>query len=96
MGKGRDRKKFSEIDIDILGGYASSLINNLIKLREVINDEIKEKNMDELYFKIELPLIKVLMNMEYEGFKINKKYLEDLKVELSNEVDDSVDRKSVV
>ena len=88
LGKGRDRKKFSEIDIDILGGYASSLINNLIKLREVINDEIKEKNMDELYFKIELPLIKVLMNMEYEGFKINKKYLEDLKVELSNEVDE--------
>ena len=78
----------SSIDIDILGGYASSLINNLIKLREVINDEIKEKNMDELYFKIELPLIKVLMNMEYEGFKINKKYLEDLKVELSNEVDE--------
>ena len=88
LGKGRDRKKFSEIDMDILGGYASSLINNLIKLREVINDEIKEKNMDELYFKIELPLIKVLMNMEYEGFKINKKYLEDLKVELSNEVDE--------
>lgn len=88
LGKGRDRKKFSEIDIDILGGYASSLINNLIKLREVINDEIKEKNMDELYFKIELPLIKVLMNMEYEGFKINKKYLENLKVELSNEVDE--------
>ena len=88
LGKGRDRKKFSEIDMDILGGYASSLINNLIKLREVINDEIKEKNMDELYFKIELPLIKVLMNMEYESFKINKKYLEDLKVELSNEVDE--------
>ncbi len=88
LGKGRDRKKFSEIDMDILGGYASSLINNLIKLREVINDEIKEKNMDELYFKIELPLIKVLMNMEYEGFKINKKYLENLKVELSNEVDE--------
>ena len=88
LGKGRDRKKFSEIDMDILGGYASSLINNLIKLREVINDEIKEKNIDELYFKIELPLIKVLMNMKYEGFKINKKYLEDLKVELSNEVDE--------
>ena len=88
MGKGKDRKKFSEIDLDILGGYASSLINNLIKLREVINDEIKEKNMNELYFKIELPLIKVLMSMEYEGFKINKKYLEDLKVELSNEVDE--------
>lgn len=88
LGKGKDRKKFSEIDLDILGGYASSLINNLIKLREVINDEIKEKNMNELYFKIELPLIKVLMSMEYEGFKINKKYLEDLKVELSNEVDE--------
>jgi len=40
--------------------------------------EIKKENMDELFNDIEMPLINVLTDMEYNGIHVDKKVLEDM------------------
>ncbi|MHC1683543.1 MAG: DNA polymerase I [Clostridiaceae bacterium] len=43
----------------------------LPKLYKVQFDKIKELNMENLFYNLEMPLVKILSSMEVEGFKIN-------------------------
>jgi len=44
-------------------------------------DALKQKNMDKLYYDLELPLIQVLVSMEEAGFKLDTKLLNTLGLE---------------
>ncbi|KHD35101.1 DNA polymerase I [Clostridium acetobutylicum] len=59
-------------DIKIKEVYVMDKIYNKLK------DKIKEYDMDELYYKVELPLIEVLSSMESEGFKVEKNKLQQI------------------
>lgn len=54
--------------------YASCLLFSCENLKQ----KIKEFDMENLYYNIELPLISVLFNMEQNGFKIDTKELDNL------------------
>lgn len=59
------------------------------KLKDVysiLKDKIKDENMEELYYKVEHPLIYVLSSMESLGFNINKEMLDDLAVKFKEEI----------
>lgn len=49
---------------------------------------LKENQLDFVYYDIELPLIRILMEMEECGFKINKEKLENLDCEFCSMIDD--------
>ena len=57
------------------------------KLIEPMHQMIKEAEMDELYSDVELPLLSVLADMEYTGFKVDKEMLEKLGQEFSSQID---------
>ena len=42
--------------------------------------------MEELYYKVEHPLIFVLSSMESLGFNVNKEMLDDLEVKFKEEI----------
>lgn len=52
----------------------------------ILKDKIKDENMEELYYKVEHPLIYVLSSMESLGFNINKEMLDDLAVKFKEEI----------
>ncbi len=49
--------------------------------------EIKRENMYELYRNIEMPLIEVLASMEQTGVKVEKKILDDMKLETKSKLE---------
>lgn len=59
---------------------------NLITLREILQEQLKQANMWELYTNIEFPLIDVLYQMEINGFKIDTNILEELASRYSQEI----------
>ena len=61
----------------------SAYIKNLY---DVLNKKIKENNMEKLFNEIEMPLIYVLSSMESEGFKVNKKALDELEIKFTEEI----------
>src|SRR5699024_6681368 len=67
--------------------YFSILIDMVFMLENPIKGLIASQGMEELFYNIELPLIKVLANMEYVGFKININVLEELKEEFNKKID---------
>ncbi len=51
-------------------------------------EELKHEEMESLYQDIELPLVYVLANMEITGFKVDRDYLEEMKVEINEKLKD--------
>ncbi|CAG7840185.1 DNA polymerase I [Clostridium haemolyticum] len=48
------------------------------EIYEKLQKEIKEANMEDLFYNVELPLTKVLASMECEGFKVDKDRLTEI------------------
>jgi len=57
------------------------------ELQKVLNGKLKEYEMMELYYSMELPLITVLADMEYEGFNVDRSKLEVLSADFSKQIE---------
>lgn len=56
-------------------------------LYKLFSEKIQKDGMEELYYKIELPLVYVLSSMETQGFKIDKLVLDELAKKFKIEID---------
>ena len=59
----------------------------LVALEDILDSEMREKEQEKLYKELELPLVDVLYFMEKEGFKVDRKYLDELNGELTSETE---------
>lgn len=59
----------------------------LVALDDILDSEMMEKEQEKLYKELELPLVDVLYFMEKEGFKVDRKYLDELNGELTSETE---------
>lgn len=58
----------------------------IFKLKEKLQEELRAKGMWELYQNLELPLMRVLMDMEHTGMKVDCAWLEGFKILLEKEM----------
>ncbi|GAB6167619.1 DNA polymerase I [Clostridium carnis] len=65
---------------------AGKVVRKLKDIYNILNDKLKEDKMEELYYKIEHPLIFVLSSMETLGFNINSEKLDELAVKFKEEI----------
>lgn len=70
---------YTGIDTSIIDGA------DLLLLAEAILSKLKELDMEDLYYKIEHPLIEVLADMELTGFKIDRERLRELDLYFTKE-----------
>jgi len=61
-------------------------------LREVLEQKLRENGMERLYREVELPLCRVLADMEHEGFLADREMLERYGEMLGEGIDDSQSR----
>ncbi|MCD2348808.1 DNA polymerase I [Clostridium guangxiense] len=69
------------LNLNISGEGDSLEVKKVHVLKEIyekLKNKIRDLNMDELYYHVELPLVKVLSSMENEGFKVEKLELQEL------------------
>lgn len=66
----------------------------LILIREM-KKRLKDAEMEALYRQIEHPLIRVLLDMEMEGFKVDKEMLQQLDVEFTAHVNRSTEEITI-
>lgn len=86
----RGRYNIDDLILEYLGKFYESNENinfYMLNLYEKLNKELKEKELENLYFDIEMPLIEVLFDMEQAGIKVNIEKLETLTKHISMELD---------
>lgn len=67
-------------------GFVGGVPLVLMKLYEKLIGELEESGMSDLYYKLELPLISVLFDMERTGFKVDEGMLDELSLRYGNEI----------
>ena len=74
------------VDLNLLKDYCCEDIYFCFKLVNIYKKKLVEKNLSALFFEIELPLIKVLANMELEGFLLDITYLKKLQEDFEKRI----------
>ena len=86
------RDSFSGVRVEEATAYAAEDAVLALELKEILFEKLREEGLDTLYFEIEMPLIRVLMEMEEAGFLVDVEKLNDMSKELSREID-SIQRR---
>jgi len=87
IGSGKKQKLFSTVDVDKAVFYAAEDADYTFRLYEILAPKLEQNNVHELYYNIELPLIKVLAAMENEGVRIDCEYMAEMSEELETQLE---------
>ena len=75
FGSGKDKKDIKTADEKTISAFVTGEISSIKALREFEEEKIKADGQEMLLNTIEMPLVRVLADMEIEGFKIDKESL---------------------
>ena len=78
LGKGVKAKKYQDLSFEELSSHISQIIDTVKSVMPIMEENLKESNMDGLLYHVEMPLVEVLADMEYEGVKVDKEKLNEL------------------
>jgi len=70
-----------------IGEYAAEEGDLTLQLRAALEPLLKEKDQQRVFYDVEAPLIPVLVDMEFEGIKVDAAALADFAAQLSKEMD---------
>lgn len=83
IGKGAKQLSMREVSTFKAAEYAAEDADVTWQLKDILFKKLDELELDDLYFKLESPLIAVLADMEYEGIRINPDLLHAYSLDLS-------------
>lgn len=87
LGKGKDKKTIESLEKVYIEEY---LANNLFVIESSIDqllEKLEEVNMKDLLFKIDLPLVRVLAEMEMTGIETHKDEFDKIDKEISKRLE---------
>lgn len=91
--KGKNQKNMRDLSPTNICDYACEDADITLQLKNILEREIKEAGIEELFYNIEMPLIPVLAYMERNGARIDTAALRDTSVLLGkrlNEIEDEI------
>jgi DNA polymerase-1 len=86
LGKGKDKILFSQVKTEKLFNYSCEDADFTFRLVKKLKPLLKEKSLLKLFEEIEMPLVPVLVKMENNGIKLNKKILEEMEKKISKTI----------
>jgi len=91
-GSGAKAVPFAEVGIDEAALYAAGAAHVIFDLTGMLSSTLRDEGLAGLFEELELPLIRVLAEVEMNGVHVDKEYLDGLSVELGTTLDDIVRR----
>ena len=87
IGKsGSKQKSMRQVPLEELVDYAVEDADITFQLKEYFEPLLKKENLTELFNTIEMPLIRVLSEMEYAGVRVDADFLNNYSLELEKEI----------
>ncbi len=88
LGKGKKQKTMDMLPIEQVSEYACEDADYTWRLKAILEKELRENGVDELFYDLEMPLVNVLASMEVEGIRVDKARLSALSRELEKRIQD--------
>ena len=84
--KGKNQQTLREVEMEKQTEYAVENTDIIFQLKEHFQNELGEANTQKLFDEIEIPLLRVLADMELEGINLDKDFLNSLSEALDADI----------
>ncbi|HSX37692.1 MAG TPA: DNA polymerase I [Chlamydiales bacterium] len=78
IGKGKQQISMMDVEIQKVSAYCCEDVDYTIRLKELFEKELEEKNLTKLLSDIEIPLLPILAKMERTGIYLDVEQLKQL------------------
>lgn len=78
LGKGKHSLTMKEVDTDKLCAYCCESVDYTVRMKLLLEKQIEEREMNKLFYDLELPLLRVLASMERYGLFLDVPFLSTL------------------
>lgn len=87
IGKnGKNQLSMRQVDMELIKEYACEDADITYQLKFLLDKDLIKENVKKLFVEVEMPLLKVLVQMEQTGLRIDPKVLDDYAVTLRNQI----------
>jgi DNA polymerase-1 len=83
--KGKGQGNMRDVEVEKVKEYAGEDADITLQLKNIFEPEMKEKEVEKVFFEVENPLVKVLTEMEFEGVRVDTAFLNEYSKELEKE-----------
>lgn len=84
--KGKNQLSMRNVEIEKIKEYAAEDADITLQLKQRFAPELLSCNAQKLFDEVEVPLVDVLSDIEREGIRINKQFLEEYSQALGSEI----------
>lgn len=73
--RGKNQQSMRDVPLDKIAIYAAEDADVTMKLKEVLEPELKKNNLEHLFYEVEMPLVRVLASIESNGIRLDSSSL---------------------
>ncbi len=92
IGSGKTQRKMDEVDVELVAEYACEDAALPLELIDVLAPRLETESLKNLFESLELPLIEVLAEMEFNGISVDVEHLTKLSHEFEARIQDLRDQ----
>ena len=85
--KGKNQKSMRDVDLEEVKEYAVEDADITFQLKDFFTKELDKTETKKLFSEIEIPLVKVLADMETEGINLDVDFLKKMSIEMQKDID---------
>ena len=86
--KGNEQRNMADVPIEVVSEYACEDADITLQVADVIAKDIESRGVAQVCHEVECPLIPVLVDMEYEGIRLDVEALKRYSKTLAAEIDE--------
>jgi len=87
IGTGRKQRRFDEVSLDRAVPYAAEDADVTLRLRSALEPHLTEMGLRTLFDEVEMPLVEVLAELEYNGIRVDPDELDRQRVVLQKRIE---------
>lgn len=84
--KGKNQVTLREVDVETQTAYAAEDADVTFQLYELFAPQLVKENLENLFYNVEMPLMKVLAKIELTGVKLDNNWLTQESIDLENDL----------
>lgn len=84
--KGKNQLSMRDAPMEKISEYAAEDADITLQLHHLFQPLLKKEKLEKLYTEVEIPLLRVLADMEYEGVNLDTEFLQQYSKELEKDV----------
>jgi len=88
IGSGRNQLSMADVPIEQVAAYAAADVDMTLRLGRVLEGELRQKGHWDLFQELELPLVRVLLEMEMAGVALDVDFLRRMSLELARRLEE--------